>query len=349
MLNDKVILEYIWIDINGELRSKNRVLKNFCIVEDNIPEWSFDGSSTGQAEGKFSDIILKPVRAFKNPFINYVESYLVMCECYDNNYIPIKSNNRAECYRYSNNDKEDFWFGIEQEYIIFNKEGELLGKGIDGKNYCSIGGDRAFGRAIVDEHLQMCLEAGLKICGTNAEVMASQWEFQIGPCGPVEVSDQLWIARYILQRISENYSYYISFEPKPCGPNMPGSGAHTNFSTYNMRSNNGFSYIINACEKLKLTHKDCIEVYGKNNHLRLTGENETNHINNFSYGIGDRNASLRIPLHVANQRCGYIEDRRPAANMDPYLVTVAIMKSLLQTNEDIDSYVSEDDGYDSYS
>lgn len=357
MINDKVILEYIWIDAYGYLRSKNKVLQNFSIVEDNIPEWSFDGSSTGQAEGKFSDIILKPVRAFKNPFIKYVESYLVMCECYDSNYIPIKSNNRAECYRYGDNNKEGFWFGIEQEYVIFNKEGELLGKGIDGKNYCSIGGDRAFGRQIVEEHLQLCLEAGLKICGTNAEVMASQWEFQIGPYDPIEVSDQLWIARYILHRVSEKYGCYISFEPKPLGHGNPGSGAHTNFSTYKMRHENNIDNFYDACEKMKLTHKECIAVYGKDNDLRLTGKNETNHIDNFSYGIGDRNASIRIPLHVANSKCGYLEDRRPAANMDPYLVTVAIMKSLVNNNENSSSdenisnneNSSDESGYDSYS
>jgi glutamine synthetase len=361
MINDKVILEYIWLDAYGSLRSKNRVLQNFSIIEDNIPEWSFDGSSTGQANGDFSDIILKPFRAYKNPFIKYAESYLVMCGCYDNNYNPINSNTREECYIYSDNDKEGFLFGIEQEYVIYDKFisrpyswNNLSYVCNDSIHYCSVGGDRAFGRQIVEEHLQLCLEAGLKIGGTNAEVMASQWEFQIGPCNPVEVSDQLWIARYILQRVAEKYSCYISFEPKPVGPDMPGSGAHTNFSTYKMRHENNIDNFYDACEKLKLTHKDCIAVYGKDNHLRLTGKNETNHIDNFSYGIGDRNASIRIPLHVANSKRGYLEDRRPAANMDPYLVTVAIMKSLLINNDSSNSsnsssYASDESGYDSYS
>ena len=292
MEKNKVILEYIWIDADGELRSKNRVLSadKFDSLLDNFPQWTFDGSSTGQANGSVSDIILKPVRAVTNPFIKYTESYLVLCECYEKcGKIPAKNNNRFDCDKLAFVDKDDFLFGIEQEYVIFDRltglpykwENESMPSYYASSNefYCSVGGERSFGRHIVDEHLQLCLEAGLTICGTNAEVMASQWEFQIGPCHPRAVCDELWLARYILQRIAEKYNCFISFHPKPFGPDWPGSGAHTNFSTWQMRGQDGILYIIEACEKLRKTHNDCIAVYGKYNEQRLTGKNETANIN----------------------------------------------------------------------
>lgn len=357
---NKTILEYIWIDAVGELRSKVKVLPAFDIVVDHIPDWTFDGSSTGQANGSVSDIILKSCRAVKNPFIKYAESYLVLCECYEKcGKIPAKNNNRAECEKYAYNDKNSCLFGIEQEYVIFNRDDNKPygwaahnnpGIGGQGPYYCSVGGDRTFGRHIVDEHLQLCLEAGLTICGTNAEVMASQWEFQIGPCDPRAVCDELWLARYILHRITEKYNCYVSFAPKPYGNLWNGSGAHTNFSTWQMRANNGYSYIIDACEKLRDTHNECINVYGKDNYKRLSGTHETSNIKHFSYSVGNRGASVRIPLHVANQQRGYLEDRRPAANMDPYLVVTAIMKTMLNKSKSAtSSYDSEDSGYDSFS
>lgn len=361
MITNKIILEYIWIDAVGELRSKNKVVfpDEFDIVDGRIPNWSFDGSSTGQSSGSISDIILKPIRAFKNPFIKYAESFLVLCECYEKcGKIPAKNNNRAECEKYAYTDENGCLFGIEQEYVIFDREknipyrwAEFNNPGIGGQGpyYCSVGGDRAFGRHVVDEHLQLCLDAGLKICGTNAEVMASQWEFQIGPCEPRSVCDELWIARYILHRITEKYNCYVSFAPKPYGKLWNGSGAHTNFSTWKMREPHGYSHIIEACEKLRDTHDECMAVYGKDNERRLTGTHETSSLNVFSYSVGNRSSSIRIPLHVANYQCGYLEDRRPAANMDPYLVVAAIMKSILTDSSTTSSYVSEDSGYDSYS
>mgnify|MGYP000007446767 CR=1 FL=1 len=359
MEKNKIVLEYIWIDADNELRSKTRILsaENFDSMLDNFPQWTFDGSSTDQASGSISDIILKPIKAVNNPFVKYTESYLVLCECYEKcGKIPAKNNNRFECDKLAFVDKDSFLFGIEQEYVIFDKltclpykwENESIPSYYSPLNgfYCSVGGQRTFGRHIVDEHLQLCLEAGLTICGTNAEVMASQWEFQIGPCHPRQVCDELWLARYILQRITEKYNCFVSFHPKPFGPDWPGSGAHTNFSTWQMRNKEGILYIIDACEKLRKTHNECIAVYGKYNEQRLTGKNETANINEYTYGIGDRNASIRIPLHVANNRCGYIEDRRPGANIDPYLVVTAIMKSLQENNE---PEYDNDSGYDSYS
>jgi glutamine synthetase len=244
-------------------------------------------------------------------------------------------------------------FGIEQEYVIFengkpykfnNNDYFKNGKPykwhtgsnplknhydcVQGEFYCSVGSNKAFGREISNKHLLYCLEAGIHICGTNAEVAPSQWEFQIGTCDMLTVSDDLIVARYILDRIAEEHNCFISLEPKPFGPKWNGSGGHTNFSTAKMREKNGIQHIYEACEKLKETHLEHMKVYGKGNERRLTGIHETSSIHDFSYGVADRSCSIRIPLDVANKKCGYLEDRRPASNLNPYLVTTTIVNTV---------------------
>jgi len=338
-----VVLEYVWIDVSGKTRSKNKVITIEVDEKLVLEEWTFDGSSTGQALGTLSDIILKPVSIFKNPFIKYTDSLLVLCECYDRDGTPHTTNFRHRCgITFSSSVNSESLFGIEQEYILFGRNNLPLDwkehnePGCGGQNnntgspyYCSSGGDRCFGRKVAEEHLQLCLEAGVKICGTNAEVMASQWEFQIGPLNAIEVSDHLWIARYILDRVTENHECYASLHPKPWKGNWNGSGCHTNFSTKEMREAGGLFKIKEACEKLERKHKEHMEVYGKYNEERLTGIHETSSINKFSWGMSDRGCSIRIPLIVEKTGCGYLEDRRPASNMDPYLVTERLLSTVV--------------------
>lgn len=338
-----VCAEYIWIDADENTRSKLKVLEfdiDYTPLVSDFSEWNFDGSSTGQAEGKDSDILIKPVSIYKNPFIEWCESYLVMCQCLNKDGTVHKTNNRTKCVVTSSKcEASECLFGIEQEYIIFERnkkpykwlENNEPGCGEQGPYYCSVGGDRAFGRKISLKHLEYCIKAGLKICGTNAEVMPSQWEFQIGPLSALEVSDQLWIARYILNRISEDFECYISYHPKPYKGDWNGSGGHTNFSTKLMREKGGLQFIKNACEKLAKTHKTHMKVYGRFNEERLTGLHETSSINDFSWGVSDRGKSIRIPLNVNKDECGYLEDRRPSANLDPYLVTEKIMETVILT------------------
>lgn len=325
-----VLLEYIWIDGFEQVRSKNRIINTYIKDVNKLPLWNFDGSSTGQASGKHSDIILKPVRIYNNPFAKF-ESYLVLCECLNKDLTPHITNTRHNCLN-----TEGCLFGIEQEYTLFDRYDKPYnwmrhdnpGKGGQGPYYCSVGGDRAFGRYISQEHLDLCIEAGVNICGTNAEVMASQWEYQIGVCDALLVSDDLWISRYILHRVTEKYNCYATFFPKPKEGDWNGTGGHTNFSTKEMREPNGIDAIYAACEKLKLKHSEHMLVYGKNNDKRLSGHHETSNIHNFTYGVGDRGGSVRIPIHVFNDKCGYLEDRRPASNLDPYLVTNMMIKTI---------------------
>ena len=332
-----IVAEYIWID--GEnLRSKIKIFHSEIL---NFPEWNFDGSSTDQSVTKDSDLFLKPVYSCKNPFFKKLEkSYIVLCQVMNPDGTPHETNNYHKLYNFIQHNLKisynDSWFGIEQEYIILDKNGNAFD--IDNicndkieynknQHYCSVGTGKAMGRQIAEEHMLMCMEAEIKICGINSEVTGSQWEFQIGPLNAYDVSNQLWIARYILNKIAEKYNAIITFDPKPF-KNLNGSGAHTNFSTIEMREKNGIKQIYEAIDKLSKTHIEHIKVYGKNNDKRLIGTNETANIDTFSYGSCDRSSSIRIPLNVLKDKCGYLEDRRPAANMDPYLVTERILKTV---------------------
>jgi glutamine synthetase len=227
------------------------------------------------------------------------------------------------------------WFGIEQEYTLFDTDGQVLGwpkggfPGPQGPYYCSIGADVAYGRDVVEAHYRACLYAGVDISGVNGEVMPGQWEFQVGPCEGINMGDHLWVARYLLKRVAEDFGVVVSFHPKPMKGDWNGAGCHTNYSTAAMREEGGIKAINDAIEKMSKRHAEHIHVYGDDNDKRLTGRHETGHISQFSSGVANRGASIRIPRHVAAQGKGYLEDRRPASNIDPYRVTEIIVESTL--------------------
>ena len=324
--------EYIWLDgytPEPNLRSKTKVLTDdsFNGDVDSLPIWSFDGSSTRQAEGKSSDCLLKPVRVVPDPARK--NAYLVMAEVLNPDGTPHASNMRAKF-----EDDEDFWFGFEQEYT-FLKNGKPLGfpehgyPEPQGLYYCSVGEGRVEGREIVEQHLDLCLEAGLAVTGINAEVLLGQWEYQLFGKGAKKASDDLWISRFIMARLCEEYGIIFDLHPKPVKGDWNGSGMHTNFSNKEMREIGGESLMHQICESFRERHNNHIDVYGSSNEQRLTGLHETQSIDQFSYGISDRGASIRIPVGVVqNQWKGYLEDRRPASNADPYQVASIILETV---------------------
>jgi glutamine synthetase len=357
------ILEYIWLDGTNTLRSKTKVLEvatndiyipNSPPVElslSKVPMWSFDGSSTGQAPGTDSDVFIRPVRLYNNPFYktdvvpkSVVEgAYLVLCECLNRDGTAHASNTRAPC---STSDQLFAhmvpWFGIEQEYILFEYDGSQPhgwvtptdpGMGHSAAYYCGVGGDRAIGRGLMDTHMMHCLRAGISICGTNLEVTASQLEYQVGPRAPTQLADDLVMSRYILLRLSEDFECAVSFEPKPLGAataegaEWNGSGAHCNFSDKDTRTRDGGLCAIRAhTQRMESHYPALLAACGANNHLRLTGTNEAPDPTQFTVGEGNRGASVRVPHLVLAEGKGYLEFRAPGANVDPYLLINTMMR-----------------------
>ena len=322
--------EYIWVDgtePTAKLRSKTKVLADGA----ELPIWGFDGSSTNQAPGDASDCVLKPVFSCPDP-IRGGDDVLVMCEVLYIDMTPHETNTRAACAAVASQyaDQEPI-FGIEQEYTFF-KGGRPYGfpaptgfPAPQGGYYCGVGADEVFGRPIVEAHMDACIKAGLHLSGINAEVMPGQWEFQIGPVAAPQVGDELWIARWLLYRIAEDFGVAASIDPKPAAGDWNGAGAHTNFSTNSMRES--YDAIITACEALGTRVEEHIAGYGSGIEARLTGAHETAPYSEYSYGVSNRGASVRIPWQVEVDKKGYIEDRRPNANCDPYVVTRLIVET----------------------
>jgi glutamine synthetase len=344
--NDSInccILEYIWFDSNGVFRSKTRVLyENNISTIRQIPKWNYDGSSTnqlGNENNSNTEIILVPCAFYKCPFRRHINknSYIVLCELYDINGNPHRDNKRFEANKiFEKYQYHHPWYGYEQEYFITtDTDANIFSKNVNnerftqGQFYCGNGSENIIHREFVDAHMEYCIYAGLRLCGSNAEVAPAQWEFQIGPLEGIESCDQLWVARFILVRLSEKYGYNISFHPK-LFKTYNGSGCHTNFSTVETREKGGYYVIVDSMPKFEKNHNKHMEVYGKFNDLRLTGIHETAHINDFSWGVGTRHTSIRIGNDVKINNEGYFEDRRPASNMEPYDVASMILQTFYE-------------------
>ncbi|KAM6547509.1 hypothetical protein CsatB_019185 [Cannabis sativa] len=338
--NEKIIAEYIWIGGGSsmDLRSKARTLPSHVTEPAKLPKWNYDGSSTNQATGDNSEVILHPEAVFRDPFRGG-KNILVICDAYTPGGDPIPTNKRnsaAEIFSHPDVAAEEPWYGIEQEYTLLQKDTKWpIGWPVggypapQGPYYCGVGADKAYGRDIVDAHYKACLYAGIDISGINAEVMPGQWEFQVGPVLGIAAGDQLWAARYILERIAEIAGVTVSFDPKPIPGDWNGAGAHTNYSTKSMRHDGGIDVIKKAIEKLGKRHKEHIAAYGEGNERRLTGRHETADISSFSWGVANRGASVRIGRDTEKAGKGYFEDRRPSSNMDPYIVTSMIAETTI--------------------
>lgn len=339
-----VIAEYIWVDgtrPTALVRSKTKIMPGVdpaTLTLEGLPKWAFDGSSTNQAEGADSDCILVPVGLVGDP-VRGQGAFLVMCEVFSPNGDAHPSNKRAALRKLMEDGAaaEEPWVAFEQEYTFFEGSrplgfpAERRFPAPQGPYYCGVGADEVYGREVVEEHMAVCLAAGVVLTGINAEVMPGQWEFQCGGpnIDPLTASDHLWLARWLLYRVGEDHGISATLDPKPVPGDWNGAGMHTNFSTAAMRSPGGQAVIEEACIALGKKHTKHLEMYGANNESRLTGAHETCSFREFRYGIADRTASIRIPRLVADEGLGYLEDRRPAANADPYEVCTALLRTTL--------------------
>ena len=325
-------LEYLLLDgcSPTQIRYKTKVVKDFGRT-DEAPVWGFDGSSTEQADGGSSDCVLKPVRVYPNPLES--KSAIIFCEVWNPDDTPHETNTRRKLEETLEDLESDIdeWVGYEQEYTLYDLDTSKPYGWPDvgepppqGDYYCG----RNIGEKISREHLNACIDAGISICGTNAEVMLGQWEYQIGAGGSIHMSDDLWVARWLLERIAEKHEVVVSLHPKPIQGDWNGAGCHTNFSTGEMREDGGDAKIGEAIEKLEPKHQEHIDAYGQDNDQRLTGLHETCDIDTFRWGVSDRGASIRVPWQVHRDGKGYLEDRRPSSNCDPYLVAQKLIETI---------------------
>uniref|UniRef100_A0A3P8UVW8 Glutamine synthetase n=1 Tax=Cynoglossus semilaevis TaxID=244447 RepID=A0A3P8UVW8_CYNSE len=321
---------YVWISEDKEsLRSKTKTLcKEPAGIKD-IPEW-FAVSTN------ITELTLVPVKMFRDPF-SLDPNKLVLCEVLDYKQVPAETTLRSKCVEVMEKvEKFEPWFGMEQEYFLLDLDRKPYDWPPGCRFYtgsCCVGSEIIHGRDVATCHNLACLYAGIKICGYNPEAITSQWEFQIGPCLGIEMGDHLWMARYILHRVCEEFKVIATLDVQPVSGHLCPSGGHVNFSTKEMRSEGGLQYIEEAIKKLSRRHSHHLSVYdphgGADNIRRLNSQTITSSFKEFSSAVAARDVSVRIPGQVFRSGHGYFEDRRPAANCDPYSVMIAMIETCL--------------------
>lgn len=339
-----VMAEYVWRGGKDpvDLRSKTRVLmiemdeNDKPVAPVDLPVWSYDGSSTGQASTEESEVLLNPCAVYTDPFRGSPH-VLVWCDAFNGKTKePLVTNTRVTAFKAMSTRRDsEAVLGFEQEYVVMKN-----GKPLDWEDsepektelhYCGVNMKK---RRLMDLHLQACLVAGIGMSGCNSEVMPSQMEYQVGPSDALSCCDQLWMSRYLLMRVCESDGVTVSFDARPVTTgDWNGSGCHTNFSTKEMRAEDGLEHVKAAMPKLMESHSEYVKKCGEGTEKRLTGNNETSKASTFSFGVGDRSASVRIPLLVDTNKCGYFEDRRPSANVDPYEVCALLLEALCESAE----------------
>lgn len=339
--DNKVFATYVWIDGSGiNLRSKDRILDKTPCDLSMVPNWSFDGSSTGQAKTNDSDTLLIPSAIYRDPF-RKSPHVIILCETYYGDGTPTPTNHRAHCAKVlSKISDQEPWFGIEQEYTMFDTDLWPLGwpksRGFPAIkslfSYCGVG-EYVAGREIVESHARASVYSGIDYEGSNAEVMKGSWEFQVGTTMGIKAADDLWMGRYLLGRVAEQFGVIISYHPKPMGKDQPGIGCHHNFSVIKMRCDDGIKEIERVCNILCEKHENFIKNYGlgngEENKKRLTGKFETAAYDSCRWGVADRGASVRLQRSVMAKKKGFLEDRRPAGDCDPYRVCALLSETCM--------------------
>lgn len=333
-------VDYVWVDGTGEnVRSKARTIEFIPDNHKEVPVWGSDGKASMLPVPKESDVLLVPVAIYNDPF-RRGNNKLVLCDTYEYDGKALPTNHRKSFCDALNKvcDQEIMW-GLEQQYMVMDMDERPFGwpvmLGEPRKHmgyYCSVGGNKVYGREIAESHYRACLYAGVQIASIHPDAIPGQWEFQIGVSPGIKGPDDLWMARYILGRISEEYGTHICYHPKRY-ENLSGSSCHVNFSTKATRKDNGLSTLQEYMQKLSKRHDEHLKKYdpygGEQNKRRLTGKDGASAADTFSSGVGDKNLSVRITKESETKKKGYVEDRRPAANGDPYAVCDMIVRTCL--------------------
>ncbi|KAH1005778.1 glutamine synthetase 2 cytoplasmic isoform X1 [Dendroctonus ponderosae] len=335
----KTQISYVWIDGTGlDLRMRTRTLSFTPCNYKDCPNWSFDGSSTFFSTPEQSDNYIVPIAMYADPF-RRGNNKMVLCETFSHDKKPTKTNHRQCCIEVLNKVcEQEVMFGFEQEFYLIGPQGDPYGwpcgstPKSSGKNYSGIGSQRVVGREVLECIYRCCLYSGIEIYGTTAERAYGQWEVLTGPTLSIKAADDLWMARYIIQRVAEEFGLSASFKANLVKNGVP-SGLHTNMSTKCTRDDGGLKHIQDYICKLEKNHKtdqkyyDCSE--GKHLKERLTGRHHTCNIEKFKSGVGDRTACIRISPAVADKKKGFFEDRRPCSCADPYNIITALVNTCL--------------------
>lgn len=339
----KTCVEYFWVTAKNDAVSKTKIVDfpTKPTVPSDFPAFYADASSVFGVPfadlGLYdpatnADCKLHPVRMAPFPFRSGYPggSYLVLCEVLNHqDDTPHPTNTRAALRAVMKEvAAQEPWIGIEQEYRLWAVE---KGDAGDTLNELTTGQGQRF----VDEHMLACVQAGIPFVGSNREALTDCWEFQVGGPGvdPLMAADQLWMARWLLYRVAETSGLAVDLDPAPAVGFWNGLSTHTNFSTKAMRTpKGGYAHIIAACEALKGAVDKHLAVYGEPEFSRRVAEHRPVSVpcrfTEFSYGVADRLASVRIPGHVAVRGHGYIEDRRPCVDADPYEVAKALLETI---------------------
>ena len=354
--SDQVQVTYVWNDGRTDrTKSKSRVLSHVPVTAADVPVWGFGMVIQDPVSGKpvAADHFLRPIRLYKDPFRGG-SNRIVLCDTLDESgSAPASYNTRVALKEIADAvaDSHEPWIGIEQEYVLMesglgsDSTGQRpLGWPVSGfpdrdslyEYMHGVGGDVVIGREIHESAYRAALYAGVGVFGENSEAMPAQWEFQVGPSDPLKCADDIWMLRFILARTAESFRSSLCIEPRSVkGKDWPGTGTHTNISTRQMRDRKqGREALQQVLQKLQSKHSEHMLVYdregGKANANRLTGGIVNCRAEEFTTGIADRCASVRIPQQTANEGAGYIEDRRPAGNADPYRVIERILRTICQ-------------------
>ena len=322
-------LEYIWLGGSNEFRSKVRIMDE---LPDFPPVWNYDGSSTGQATTETSQCTLIPVRTYtdrKNPTYIYV-----LCDTPERRQMT------------SIQDTLDMWVGFEQEFFIWDlvmdrSIGSYGNMPPQGPYYCgveAIAGYDYCRKHTVADLLRLteliarrCCDIGCELTGYNLEVAPGQTEIQVMSRSALKACDDLMMMRFMAHRVLIAERCKPVWDPKPLGPEWNGTGLHTNISTGATRCEGGIRAIHEYMDLLSQKHAEHLTVYGSGNETRLTGRHETSSMNIFTWSVGGRHTSVRIPSEVSLAGCGYFEDRRPAGNANPYLIAERILRTLTRS------------------